>query len=206
VAITSTQTILISSKLAVPQDERRVPEHAVAPPGLLRCLVVSWSVERAELFRAAAESEAWQAMVCQDMGQFMRHVFRLKVPLTIVDLPRSDAAGYAELREAAARSRDASKSLLVVSVAQTSPADELWARQLGVWAHLPEASDPAGLEMVFREARKAIARQAICHSQSAEFQSTGHPGRPMNKNRKVAATGPQQQNDKNKVGQPDDSG
>jgi len=99
----------------------------------------------------------------------MRHVFRLKVPLTIVDLPRSDAPGYTALREAATHSRDVSKSLLVVSVAQTSAVDELWARQLGVWTHLPEVSDPAGLEMVFREARKALARQAICHS-----ESTGH--------------------------------
>ncbi len=141
----------------------------MAPPGLLRCLVVSWSDQRAGLFRAAAESEAWQAVVCQDVGQFMRHVFRLNVPLTIVDLPHSDTAGYAELREAAERSRDASKSLLAVSVAESSTADELWARQLGAWAHLPEASDPAGLEMVFREARKALARQAISHSEPMEY-------------------------------------
>jgi len=151
-----------------------VPRRAKAPPGLLRCLVVSWSDQRAELFRAAAESEAWQAIVCRDVGQFVRNIFRLKVPLTIVDLPRSDATSYTELREAAARSRDVSKSLLVVSAAQAGAADELWARQLGAWAHLPEASDPAGLELVFREARKALARQAICHTESTgQKQATG---------------------------------
>jgi len=188
VALTSTQIISSelaiplgltaprdSSKLAAPQGERQVPRRAMAPPGLLRCLVVSWSDQRAELFRSAAESEAWQAVVCQDMGQFMRQVFRMKFPLTIVDLPPPDADGYSELREAAARSREVSKSLLVVSVAQASANDELWARQLGVWAHLPEASDSAGLEMVFREARKALARQAICHSERS--------GRPVDTGR-----------------------
>jgi len=163
VELTSSQTII--TKLTVPKGDKQVLQRAMAPPGLLRCLVVSWSDQRAELFRAAAESEAWQAIVCRDVGQFTRNLFRLKIPLTIVDLPRSDTAGYGELRDATARSRDVSKSLLVVSVAQATAADELWARQLGVWAHLPEASDPSGLEMVFREARKAIARQAISHSE-----------------------------------------
>jgi len=146
-----------------------VPQRTKAPPGLLRCLVVSWSDQRAELFRAAAESEAWQAIVCRDVGQFIHNSFRLKVPLTIVDLPRSDATGYTELREATTRSREVSDSLLVVSAAQTEAADELWARQLGVWAHLPEASDSTGLELVFREARKALARQALCrHTEASD--------------------------------------
>jgi len=149
---------------------------------MLRCLVVSWSEQRAELFRAAAENEAWQAIVCRDVGQFIRNFFRQNVPLTIVDLPRSDAAGYTELKEAAARSLEVSKSLLVVSVAQTGAADELWARQLGVWAHLPEVSDPAGLEMVFREARKAVAKQAISHTGSKKHAGpTGHSRRSMDK-------------------------
>jgi len=180
VALTSSQTItskLTASQgeISLPQGKKLVPQHALAPPGLLRCLVVSWSDQRAELFRSAAESEAWQAIVCRDVGQFVRSFFRLKVPLTIVDLPCPDASGYAELREAAARSRDVSKSLLVVSVAQASAADELWARQLGVWAHLPEASDPSGLEMVFREARQALARQAISHTESiGQANSTEH--------------------------------
>jgi len=169
VELTSSQTTI--TKLTVPKGDKQVPQRAMAPPGLLRCLVVSWSDQRAELFRSAAENEAWQAIVCRDVGQFVRNFFRLKVPLTIVDLPRSDAAGYTELREATARSREVSKSLLVVSVPQATAADELWARQLGVWAHLPEASDPSGLEMVFREARQALARQAISHT-----ESIGHAG------------------------------
>lgn len=119
------------------------------------------------MLRLAAENEAWQAIVCCDAGQFMRNVFQLKAPLTIVDLPRPQDAGYEELREATERSREVSNSLLVVSVAQGNSADELWARQLGVWTHLPEATDPRGLEMVFCEARKAVARQATAYMESS---------------------------------------
>lgn len=120
------------------------------------------------MLRLAAENESWQAIVCCDVGQFMRGVFKLKVPLTFVDLPAPGDGIYADLREATERSREVSKSLLVVSVAQGNEADELWARQLGVWTHLPEATDPQGLEMVFREARKALARQAIAYLDSRD--------------------------------------
>ncbi|MCA9232476.1 MAG: hypothetical protein KDA57_17640 [Planctomycetales bacterium] len=155
---------MIASKLTAPQGEKQMPQKVLAPPGLFRCLVVSWSAQRLELFRVAAESEAWQAIVCRDVGQFMRSLFQTSVPLTIVDLPRPEVSGYEEIREAAARSREVSSSLLVVSVAESNTTDELWARQLGVWSHLPESSDPAGLEMVFREARKALIRQSINHT------------------------------------------
>lgn len=157
----------ISSKLIAPQGEQLQPKRVQAPPDLLRCLVVSWCDQRAELFRLAAEHEAWQAIVCCDVGQFMRHVFRLKVPLTIVDLPQGDAANYDDLRNATIRSREVSKSLLVVSTVCSDESEELWARQLGVWAHLPEVRDPAGLEMVFREARQALVNQATAHLERA---------------------------------------
>ncbi len=151
----------VSSKLTAVQGGKQLSQRVLAPPGLLRCLVVSWCDERAELFRAAAEAEAWQAVVCCDVGQFVRNMFRLKVPMTIVDLPPNDTARFEEFREAAVRSRTISNSLLVVSMASSNAVDELWARQLGVWAHLPEASDPTGLELVFREARQALTKQAM---------------------------------------------
>lgn len=159
-AIASSQHIT-SSKLTAVQGRKQSSKRVLAPPGLLRCLVVSWCEERAELFRVAAEAEAWQAVVCCDVGQFVRNMFRLKVPVTIVDLPPNGTAHFEEFREAAVRSRTISNSLLVVSTAKSNAVDELWARQLGVWAHLPEASDSAGLKMMFREARQALTKQAM---------------------------------------------
>ena len=152
---------MISPQQPAVKGRKRLSQRLLAPPGLLRCLVVSWCDERADLFRAAAEAEAWQAVVCCDVGQFVQNMFRFKVPMTIVDLPPSDSAHFEKFREAAARSQSVSNSLLVVSTAKSNEADELWARQLGVWAHLPEASDQTGLEMVFREARQALFKQAM---------------------------------------------
>ncbi len=163
VALSSSHSRTTSPHIATPKLVAKVPARVAAPPGLLRCIIVSWSDQRADFFREAAERESWETIVCKDVGQFMRSIFQVKVPLTIVDLPEHEAEAYLELRQATERSREVSDSLLVVSVHQGNTADELWARQLGVWAHLPEASSPPGLEMIFREARKAVAKQATAY-------------------------------------------
>ena len=116
--------------------------------------------------QSAAENEAWQVVACGDVRQFVRHIFRLKTPLTVVDLPQLDAAGYAELCEATARAVEVSDALLVVCGTGENPAEEIWARQLGVWAYLPKATASEGLELVFREARKALAQQVTAYVDS----------------------------------------
>jgi len=161
VVLASKQTTL--TKLTLTQVESQVPLRDVAPPGLLRCLLVSFSDQRTELLQAAAENEAWQVVVCGDARQFARNIFRLKVPLAIVDLPKLNVAGYAELRDATTRAHDVSDAMLVVCGADGDTAEELWARQLGTWVYLPKANDPEGLEFVFREARKALAKQATSY-------------------------------------------
>jgi hypothetical protein len=96
----------------------------------------------------------------------MRNSFRLKAPLAIVDLPQSEFSDYFTLRKAAERSRELSDSLLIVTLERDSPEDEHWARQLGVWAHLSGAVESAGLELVFKEARQALARQALIRAEN----------------------------------------
>lgn len=159
----------ISSHLEESQHRVRTTERVAAPPGLLRCIIISWSAKRADFFRAAAESESWETVVCGDIGQFMRNTFRLKFPLTIVDLPEANASDYGDLRNATERSRAVSDSLLVVSVVDEAQDVEIWARQLGAWAHLPGALNPAGLEMIFREARQALARQETASVEREKF-------------------------------------
>ncbi len=160
---------MASSHLEGSRHRLRTSEHVAAPSGLLRCVIVSWSEKRADFFRAAAENESWETVVCSDIGQFMRNIFRLKFPLTIVDLPRTDASDYSDLCNATERSRAVSDSLLVVSVADEAREVEIWARQLGAWAHLPGALTPAGLEMVFREARQALARRESAYVERNKF-------------------------------------
>lgn len=96
----------------------------------------------------------------------MRNVFQQKVPLTLIDLPPSTSANYREFRVAAAKAKESSKSLMVVSVAEGRGVDEVWARELGVWTYLSEMTLQEGWELVFRDARQAVARQATAYLDS----------------------------------------
>lgn len=156
-----------STRLQTQEDPGLVARRSLAPPGLLRCLVVSWSECRISLLRAAAEAEAWEAIACSNPRQFLRNVFQESVPLTLIDLPPASSKVYSEFRVAAVRAKDRGESLLVVSVAEGCATDELWARELGVWSYLPELTGQEGWELVFSDARQAIARQATAYLESS---------------------------------------
>ena len=144
--------------------------QVLAPPGLLRCLILSWNDVRAEGLRLAAQQQAWEALVCSNSTAFIKQLFRLKVPLTIVDLPEVTQKSYPKMRLASSKVRDVSDSLLVVSAATNDECEEVWARELGAWAYLPEVIEPSSVEWVFKAAREALARQA---SAALEPQSVG---------------------------------
>ncbi len=165
-AFTSSTTNV--AKHLLPAGKQHVVERVVAPPGLLRCLIVSWSEQRAKRLQSAAAKEAWKAISCSDAQQFLRNVFQWKVPLTLIDLPQGDSADYPELQDATAKAKRASDALLVICGAGEDPEEELWARQLGAWSYLPEVSRPAALEWVFSEARKALAKQAANQAEPKE--------------------------------------
>jgi len=160
------------SRLA-PQGDKRPGALPGAPPGLLRCLLVSASKDRAELLRSAAEKTAWEAAVCNSTEQFLRELFKLKVPLTIIDLPVTGSSAYPAFREATGRVGEINDALVVVCGANghgsngAGAEEESWARQLGVWAYLPCAEASDGLEMVFGQARQALAKQATGYLDSS---------------------------------------
>ncbi len=166
----STTENSIVQPLTAPRSVGEWDRLRAAPPGLHRCLLVSFSEQRAELFRLAAENQLWQPVVCDSVDQFLKNLFRLRVSLTVVDLPRFTEAYYTKFRNAVERAGDLSDSLIVVC-GYGNPAvgevpanemladEELWARQLGVWAYLPEAGEPDGLKLIFDEARQAVEKQ-----------------------------------------------
>jgi hypothetical protein len=127
---------------------------------VLRCLVVSTSADRRRLIRAAAEAQAWDAIICRDAGEFLREAFKRSVPLVLIDLPAQESADYWELREATDRAKQVTQSLLLVAGSGAEAGEELWARSLGAWAYLSDASVQRGFEFVLSEARDAIARNA----------------------------------------------
>lgn len=149
------------ARLTLPEGKTEAPPRALVLPDLLRCLVLTWSEGRAELLRSAARNESWQATVNVDVREFLRNMYLLRVPLTFVDLPESKSFGYSVLREAAQRTTELGNSLVVICGLAGNPAEEVWARQLGAWAYLPGDNGLTGLELVFGDARKAVASQAL---------------------------------------------
>jgi hypothetical protein len=136
-----------------------------APPQVLRCLVVSHSASRRRLIRAAAEQQAWDAIVCRDAGEFLRDAFKRSVPLIVVDLPDEDSPDYHPLCSATGRAKQISDALIVVAGASAGCEEEVWARSLGAWSYLSEAQGQRAFELVFCEARAAWER----------CQRTSHP-------------------------------
>ena len=162
------------SVLAAPQGEGARAGARAAPPHLLRCLVVSWAADRRRVIRAAAEAQAWDAILCRDAGEFLRVIFKRSVPLVMVDLPGESSNEYWELRRAADRVREICQSLLFVSGANAEPGEELWARGLGAWAYVNELSGQRGFEFVLSEAREAVSRRASLVG-TAPYERDGTP-------------------------------
>jgi CheY-like chemotaxis protein len=166
----SSQSFVLS-----PRDDSAVAVAKVAPPRLLRCLVVSLNARRRRLIRSAAESHAWDAIICRDAGEFLRAAFKRSVPLMVVDLPRQSSKQYCEICEATDRAKQANNALLVIAGSgNEGGAEEVWARKLGVWGYLSEANGQRGFELIFDEARRALARSEA--RQSMAFAGTQEGG------------------------------
>lgn len=158
------------AKLTLPERKTNVPTRTLVLPDLLRCLVLTWSEGRAELLRSAAMNESWQATVNIDVREFLRNLFALRVPLTFVDLPDTDTSNYSLLKEVTQQASELGNSLVVICGLGGNPAEEIWARQLGAWAYLPGDNGSAGLELVFGDARKAVANQALVGVELSDYR------------------------------------
>ena len=146
-----------------------------APPRLLRCLVISCVATRRRLIRAAAEQQAWEAIVCRDAGEFLRVAFKRRVPLVIVDLPDQDSPEYLPLRNAADRAREATDALVVVAGANEH--EELWARKLGAWSYLSQMQSQRGFELVFSEAQSVASAESRTRTRRLGQRFTPRCGR-----------------------------
>ena len=132
----------------------------------VRCLVVSESLERRKTIAAATASQAWEALICCDAGEFLRAVRTQRAPLMIVDLPQCESDAYGKFIGATEEARRHTNALMAVCGYGRHPGEEIWARSLGAWTYMSGLDGRQGFETLLEEARLALVRSgAICPEQ-----------------------------------------
>ncbi len=159
----SVPTQPVQQRVTLPAKQATLPSDSIVLPGLLHCLMLTWCDERTDLLRTAAENESWQTTVHLDIQEYLRNLFRLRVPLTLIDLPTWDSNGYTGFQRAANHASGACNTQVIVCGNEDLQEEEIWARGLGVWAYLPGDGGLAGLEFVFGQARQALAKSAMTY-------------------------------------------
>jgi hypothetical protein len=136
--------------------------HGVDAPPSPR-VVTAWtalvcSVDDARRWRAlhAAESAGWRVLGSETVAGALQLLERWRTQLAIVDLSATDERVKETLRllaERIAEHREASQGCLLMIVDDdTTGASELWARQIGAWLYLPEATLDEGITLLCDQA------------------------------------------------------
>jgi hypothetical protein len=80
----------------------------------------------------------------------------MRTQLAFVDLEGEDAVGFQSLVRQLADQRQV---LLVVCGRGQDGAEEVWARQLGVWFYLPGICDASTIGLLCRDARSIVSER-----------------------------------------------
>lgn len=153
----------IQQGATLPRRESALPSSGLVLPSMLHCLMLTWCDERTELLCTAAENESWNSTVNLDFQEYLRNLFRLRVPLTLIDLPSLESTSYPSIQQAAGHASEIGSLQVIICGNEGHHEEEIWARSLGVWAYLPGDSGQAGLEYLFSDARQALAKSAMTY-------------------------------------------
>jgi len=142
-----------------PQRARGSISPRAVSADVMRCLAVSTSRLRRRAWSAAAELQAWEALICRDAGEFLRAAHTNRTPLIVVDLPADEtSADYRKLTDAVDQVRGMNDALIAVCGSNCSPNEEIWARCLGSWTYVNDLDGQSGMELLLGEARVALNR------------------------------------------------
>lgn len=113
----------------------------------------------------AIEIAGWHVLACASVGEAIKQLDRWRTQLAVVELaassdPHRDTVRRFVDKHLSAQPRGGDTPLVVISDEQATPADELWARQAGVWLYLPEMEAGDDLSELCREALRSVRKQA----------------------------------------------
>lgn len=133
------------------------------------CLVFGPQPDRRQFFVQAARSAGWAAVECDhhrlDAGPQLLGSQRL----IVFDLETEDGATLTAIQGTAERAARQKGVLIVLCGNDGNVAEEIWARQLGVWLYLPGAVDDVDLADVFEEAARL---SESCHDAGITREAT----------------------------------
>jgi len=156
-------------RLAQRPHRRAVVARATRLPHLT-CLVVSSDPLRQMMFGQTAERTGWRAVVCPDFVAALEHVARGAVGAAVVDIATPADSVVKNLRYLVERLAEHKDLLTVVCGRTNDRLAEIWARELGVWAHLPGVAPESDLDSLLCAARQVVERMQSRHEPSTAHE------------------------------------
>jgi len=128
-------------------------------PARSGCLVFGLQSERRQFLVEAARSAGWDAIEYDsDRIEVGPQMFEGQ-NLIIFDLETGDGSTPTALQAPAERAAQQKGVLVVLCGNEGNVAEEIWARQMGVWLYLPGAVENVDLVEVFEEASRLDGRR-----------------------------------------------
>ncbi len=117
--------------------------------------------DRRQFLVQAARSAGWDAVECgEEQLDASPHILDGQ-SLIIFDLETSDGSTAVALQGPTERAARQKGVLLVLCGNEGNVAEEIWARQMGVWLYLPGAVDNVDFSEVFEEASRLDERRHV---------------------------------------------
>lgn len=152
-------------------QERAAVEHAQHPLFLRapvteqsQCLVVARDGSRRRWLADAAHDAGWFAFESPDRESALTCHRRMLLGMVVVDLHEVTGSDREELRQLVSLLAKERRLLVAVCGNIGEPAEEIWARQQGVWLYLPGAFEVVEFTTLCGEALEIAKRLAIARA------------------------------------------
>ncbi len=101
-----------------------------------QCLVLSVNPKRRQMLVRSANEAGWDTVACADAKSAWHTAQHERFAMALVDLETAEGYG-AHYRDLAEHIISSQKTLTLVCGHEGNTAEEIWARQIGVWLYLP---------------------------------------------------------------------
>jgi hypothetical protein len=135
----------------------------------MSCMVIGFSEERRHALAAAAAAAGWDVVQCDDPKTARIQLLREPQQMVIVDLEDECGNAPESLKRLTERINQQKTLLVTICGNAGDPAEEIWARQQGVWLYLPGVVADDGLSSLFEEGGQVASWRSARAEREAYF-------------------------------------